>query len=327
MKCFTASLVLAHVLVAGLGAQTAPSSLLEARTPLGREVRIELLPGPATAAHLAAAFDHIVASERLLQDTVVRLNRDAGGDRVVPAEPAIVELLVRAEGFCLWSVGATSPLGGHVWDHWRAVAGSVPAPPPAPGAVASAGCDRMRIEEVSGTVSIAAGSRVDLTAFSRGFAVDRAVALLQERGVTSGWVEIDRVRRAFGASPADRSKKPGWPVVLPQFEGFDGPIGTVTLGDQALAVAWRRDEGAGIPLALDFRTGLLEEGTWATLVVTPLAVDAEALAATALAFGSREGRYRIATLRPEPSVLWLLGRGRGRPLIEELRWPWSEKRR
>ncbi|MDX1998588.1 MAG: FAD:protein FMN transferase [Thermoanaerobaculia bacterium] len=327
MKCFTASLALALGLVAELGAQNAPRSFFEARTPQGREVRIEILPGPATEAHLQAAFDHIVASESLLQETVATLNRGAGGDRVVPVEPAVVELLVRAQGFCLWSLGATSPLGGHVWDHWRAVAGAVPAPPPAPGAVASAGCDQLRIEGSSGTVAIAAGSRVDLTAFTRGFAVDRAVALLQARGVASGWVEIDRVRRAFGASPADRSKKPGWPVVLPQFEGFDGPLETVTLGDQALAIAWRRDEKAGIPLALDFRTGQLEEGTWATLVVTPLAVDAEAWAATALALGSREGRYRIATLRPEPSVLWLLGRGRGRPLLEELRWPWSEKRR
>lgn len=327
MKCFTASLALALGMAAELGAQTAPSSFFEARTPAGREVRIELLPGAATAAQLQAAFDDIVASEHLLQETVATLNRDAGGDRVVPVAPAIVELLVRAQGFCLWSVGATSPLGGHVWDHWRAVAGSVPAPPPAPGAIASAGCDQLRIENASGTVAIAAGSRVDLTAFSRGFAVDRAVALLQKLGVASGWVEIDRVRRAFGASPADRSPKPGWPVVLPQFEGFDDPLGSVTLGDQALAIAWRRDEAAGVPLAVDFRTGLLEEGTWATLVVTPLAVDAEALAATALALGSREGRYRIATLRPEPSVLWLLGRGRGRPLIEELRWPWSEKRR
>lgn len=327
MKLPTVSLAMALCLPVLVAAQPGTPAVLEARTPRGRAVRLEIVPGPTADASLAGAFEHIVTSERLLEETGVTLNRDGGGDRAVPVDAAVIELLVRLQGFCIWSLGATSPLGGHLRDHWRAVAGSVPAPPPAPGAVASAGCDRLRIEDSSGTVTIAAGSQVDLTPFARGFAVDRAVDFLRKRGITGGWVEIDRVRRAFGASPTDRTKNPGWPVVLPQFEGFDGPLETMTLRDQSLAIAWRRDEGEGGPLALDHRTGVLEEGVWATLVVTTLAVDAEALAATALALGSREGRYRIATLRPEPAVLWLLGRGTGRPLLEELRWPWSGKRR
>lgn len=319
--------LLTLVLVPALAGASPPPSSLEARTPGGHEVRIEVMAGGQSAANLAAAYDRVVETERLLAAAVEALNQTSEVARALPVAVEVAGLLARAKEFCAWSQGATSPLGGHLRDHWRAVAGSTTPPPPPTGAVASAACDQMRVDETTATVSIAAGSRVDLTPFARGFAVDRAVDLLRERGVAAGWVAVDRVRRAFGASAADHSKAPGWPVVLPQFEGFEGPLETLTLRDESLAIAWRRDERNGEPLALDHRTGTLPEGVWATLVVTGRAVDAEALAATGLALGSREGRYRIATLHPEPRILWLLGRGQGRPLLEELGWRMSNQRR
>lgn len=304
----------------------ASPTVFEARTPGGSEVRIEITAELGQETTLRAAFDHVVESERLLSAAEVALNLGSGVARAVPVDPAVAQLLIRAKDFCLWSLGATSPLGGNLRDHWRAVGGSNVVPPPPPGAVESAACDNLRIDPTTATVSIAASSRVDLSAFARGFAVDRAVVVLKERGVTAGWVAVDRVRRAYGGAPGDRSKKPGWPVELPRFEGFDTPLDTLILSDQALAIAWRRDERDGQPIALDHRSGLPTEGVWATLVLTELAVDAEGLAATAMALGSREGRYRIAALKPEPAILWLLGRGTGRPLLEELRWSLSRKR-
>jgi|CXWL01.1.fsa_nt_gi thiamine biosynthesis lipoprotein len=304
-----------------------PSTVFEGTTPGGAVVQIEIVADPATAeTSQRAAFDRVAESERLLAEATTALNLASGVARAVPVSPEILDLMVRARDFCVWSLGATSPLGGNLRDHWRAVAGSTVPPPPPAGALASAACDQLRIDRPRGTVSIAAGSRVDLGSFARGFAVDRAVALLQDRGVAAGWVAVDRVRRAFGAPPQTSAKKVGWPVELPQFEGFDGPLDVLRLDNQALAIAWRRDERGSEPLAFDHRTGSPAEGVWATLVITDLAVDAEALAATALALGSREGRYRIATLKPEPAVLWLLGRGTGRPLLEELRWSLGKRR-
>ena len=60
--------------------------------------------------------------------------------------------------------------------------------------------------------------------------------------------------------------------------------------------------------------------------VTELAVDAQGLAWTMFARGPRSGEMALGALRPEPSVLWALGRGEGGPLLARSRWSAVPKR-
>jgi hypothetical protein len=57
-----------------------------------------------------------------------------------------------------------------------------------------------------------------------------------------------------------------------------------------------------------------------TAAVSELAIDAQGLAVTLLIAGPREGQLRLGSLRPRPSVLWLLGSGTGMPLQVGYRW-------
>ena len=71
---------------------------------------------------------------------------------------------------------------------------------------------------------------------------------------------------------------------------------------------------------LDLRSGRPAEGVAATIAVSELAIDAQALAISMLVLGQREGMMRLGSLRPEPSAVWLLGSGDGPPLLTTHRW-------
>jgi thiamine biosynthesis lipoprotein ApbE len=291
--------------------------------PLTLEVRD--LPAERAREVLRDAFRHLQATEALLVEAEERLNADPRIERAVGLPPEVLELLERTQFYCAWSEGAVGALGGSLRDHWRAVAGNPTPPPLSPALAATARCDRMTLDPLSATARLAPGSRVDLGPFAAGFAIDRTVAKLRELGSGNGRVRLGRLERAFGPGPyrVDAWGKPlpsGWPTSLPVFEGYDEPMDSLLLSDGSLAVLWRADWPAGGPLHLDLRDGRPPDGVWATVVVTEGAMDAQALAVTAMVLGSREGRFRMAGLAPEPSVLWLMGSGRGRPLRSDLNW-------
>lgn len=270
-------------------------------------------------AALRSGFQELRELQDLLEEARGALNADATTERAVTVSPPVVELLSRALQFCIWSEGAVGPLGGSLADHWQAVAGN-PSPPPVPAElVASTACDRLSVDRQAGAVRIAAGSRVSFEPFAVGFAVDRTVEALRAAGADNGVVRVGRVQRAFGPGPPAAGGR-GWPGVLPAFEGYDQPFDVVPLDERALAVEWRADWPTDLPRHVNQRTGASPAEAWATAAVTELAIDAQALAVAAMVLSPREGRYRMASLEPEPAVLWLLGRGQGRPLRRDLNW-------
>ena len=309
----------------GTDGRTEPRRLRAEALGLPLSVEVRDLTAAAAEEALRDAFRHLQATVRLLEETEERLNADARSERAVTVEAPAFELLRRAREFCRWSDGAVGPLGGGLRDHWQAAAGNPSPPPVSPALAEAAACDRLALDPETSTVRVAAGSRVALAPFATGFAVDRTVEKLRELGVANGRVRLGRIERAFGAGPrrVDDWGEPlpaGWPAALPTFEGHSEPLDRLRLTDHSLAVLWRADWPGDHPLHVDQRNGRPPEGVWATVAVTELAVDAQALAVAAMVLGSREGRFRMAGLEPEPSVLWLMGRGRGRALRSDLNW-------
>lgn len=283
----------------------------------GERAGITLVGWPEARAEAVgrSALARLQEAEEMVAEVTEALNRDPDSARTLPVDPAIGELARRALQFCSWSQGAHGPLGGGLRRHWRAVGDNPTPPPPAPGLVEAAACDRLIVGPDGRSLSVAAGSRVDFTGFARGFAVDRAVDELVAAGVTNARVELGRVRRLLGGG----GEGDGWRVTLPIFEGHREPVDEVWLEDRSVVVVWRADHPDGPPW-VDERSGRLDSGTWATVAVTELALDAEALAVAALVLDNREGRFRVGNLEPRPSVLWLLGTGTGRALLVDSNW-------
>jgi thiamine biosynthesis lipoprotein len=299
------------------------------------------LERPEADGALRAAAAELRELERLLAPDgdagggLAALNAAAGGEPVV-LDARLLDLLSRALAFCTWSGQAHGPLGGGLYALWgldpmREPSSGAAGRPPAVAlrqASAAAACDRLRLDAASGQAQLAAGSRVELWGFARGFLVDRAMDVLADHGAEDAFVELGWVRRAAGsrddpASPEDVGR--GWPVTLPVFPGWDRPFDRVWLRDEALAVTSSLHRpllvgGDRHAPYLDQRSGTPAEGVTGVVTVTELAVDAEALAVAMMIFGNREGLLRAGVLEPRPAVLWLLGGGEGVPVQAQHNW-------
>lgn len=316
-------------LVLGLLLGAAPAALPASPTqPLrlagqifGSQVEVEVrdLPKAVAQAAIEAAFQEMAEVERLLAPDVpaggLTLLNAAAGQGPRPVEPRLLAALTRALDFCLWSEGAYGPLGRDLNIVWGLRSGGA-ATPPAPErlgpASALTACGRLRLDPQKGTAELAEGSGLDLWGFAEGFAVDRAVEVLRGRGVKNALVVAGMVRRGLGLGPSGK----GWPVQLPA-SGSDGSADRIFLLDRAFALASATER----PLPfVNQRTGQPASGAAAIMTVTELAVDAQALAAALAILGPREGRLRLGSLRPQPSVLWMIGTGSGEPLIVGHHW-------
>ncbi|MEM7481334.1 MAG: FAD:protein FMN transferase [Acidobacteriota bacterium] len=277
-------------------------------------IEIRNLPAAEAEAAMRRAVIEILEVEALAEGSTV-------SDE--PLDLRLRRLLNRSLRFCRWSEGATGPLGGQLAKLWglRGTAAGRPTPDRLEEAVRSARCDALTIDEESSTARLAEGSLLDLADFAPGFAVDRAVEVLRQKGVTNGLVRVGPVTRGVGPGPGGR----GWPVELPQLEGLEESLGTAWLKDQALALASIRGNalrvgGDSLAPYLDQRSGRPATGRVATLTVTELGLDAQALSTALFVLGSREGEFRVSALKPTPAVLWLLGSGTGAPLLSSYRW-------
>lgn len=305
-----------------------------ASVAFGSQVEIEVrgFPGEKARNAIQAALSEVAEVERLTRPdsaeptgAVGYLNTKAGqGPQTL--DPRLMPLLVRAQEFCFWSEGAHGPLGHDLYEIWglRAAARAQAAPPGSERieqAVAAARCEGLRLNPGKGTAELAVGSRLDLGGFAEGYAVDRAVEILQRNGVGNGFVQIGRIQRAIGGG-ADRR---GWKVLLPTFPGTDQPAGRFLLKNRSAALLSIADhplkvtDQALLPYVHQ-RTGLPAQGVVGMAVVSELAVDAQALAIAMALTGPREGELRLGSLRPNPSVLWFLGSGSGAPLQVDHRW-------
>lgn len=286
------------------------------------EVR-DLTPETATlAAREALGTISMVERELSLRNpdgAVSRLNA-AAGRGFQALEGNIGRMLQSVLGFCLWSRGSNGPLGGVLYELWE-TADLPPAGGSLESAIQGAACPNLTLQPETLSASLAAGSKLDLRHFTTGYVVDRAIQDLRERGVSNAFVEYRSVMRGIGPGPSGK----GWKVSLPLLPGMTETLDPVWLRDRALAVVSThrnrfRFGDTSYAAFLDQRSGKAAEGTAGVLVVSELAIDAQALGTTMVILGNREGQLRLGGVVPSPSVLWLLGDGSGEPLLATYKW-------
>jgi len=243
-----------------------------------------------------------LASEWIPHSELSRFNAEAGGSRVA-LSPELFALLRRSRVIAEATDGAFDPTFFAIGDLWRFEPG---ARPPTQAAIDErlALIDWRAIElEVDGRRGRlrSAGMKVGLGAIAKGYGVDRAVAILKERGFANHIVEGGGDTYVSG-SKGERT----WMVGIQRPEGV-GTIGALPLRDRALVTSggyqrFFEFDGKRYSHILDPRTGWpLDEAESAlsVSVVADDATDADAYCTAVAVMGPTRG---MAFVESQPGI-------------------------
>jgi thiamine biosynthesis lipoprotein len=223
-----------------------------------------------------------------------------GGDTPFAAPPSVLPILKLSKSLSQQSEGLFNPAIGHLYRAWgfhgrpaeclhepdQAVIDAVVDNHPSMDDVH---IDGFRIWSTNDTV------KLDFRGIQRGFAVDQAVARLQELGINNASVSIDGNIRAIGS----RDGHP-WSVPIRGPEGA-GLLATLKIkGNEAAFTAAIRNhsyhgKGKTFHDLIDPRTGHPAEGATSVTVLHPNASTADAAANALFVAGPGEW-HRIARL-------------------------------
>jgi thiamine biosynthesis lipoprotein len=238
----------------------------------------------------------------------------------VPVTPSLFALLERARQLHRESGGAFDITIAPLVRCWGFMGGEGQLPDAAALAEARArvGMGLVELDPERLTVRFACpGVMLDLGAIGKGYAIERAVDILREAGVTSALVhggtstvfglghppeaECWRVAVESPRQGMERARA-GVPAAIQGQRTPGETLATLPLRDQAMSVSavWGRSfeaEGKTFGHVLDPRAGCPVSGAVLAAVVLPSATETDALSTALLVLGT-EGRPKLAALRP-----------------------------
>ena len=269
---------------------------------MGTRVAVELWHTDPGAAR--AAMDAVMAEMRRIDATMsprrpdselARLNRRAAHEAVaVSAE--LYDLIARALRFSRLSDGAfdiTFASVGHLYDFRRGI-----APDEAQIAAALPGIDYRQ-------VILEAGHRIrygrpqvliDLGGIAKGHAVDRAIALLQARGIREALVSAGGDSRILG----DHHGRP-WMIGIRDPEREQGSAVVLPLDNTAISTSGDYErffvrDGVRFHHILSPATGRPARGARSVTILGPDATTTDALSTTVFVLGAEKGLALIESL-------------------------------
>ncbi len=301
--------------------------------------RFELVLHGADGAALRAAGEEALDEIARLEDElsyfratsqIYRLNQEAA-KLPVRVAPWLFRLLQQAQRLSAETGGIFDITVAPLMRCWGFYAreGRVPEPAALAEARACVGMNLIELNEADCTVRFTRESvQLDLGSIGKGYAVERAGALLRDAGVTSALLHGGTSTvLAIGAPP----EADGWKTALEHPANVQNtqqnaavpslPLATVTLCDESLSVSavWGKSFTAAdrsYGHVIDPRTGRPTEGALLAAIVLPSATESDALSTVLLTLGP-DGLEQVLKLRPGMAAL-VAGSGTGsKPLRVE----------
>ena len=273
----------------------------EGRLVLGTLVTVKLY-GDAEVVRLPverayAALDRVDSLMSRYRDdgALRRLEQTAQRGVQTPAELAAV--LARSQRFAALTGGAFDCTVGalsRLWNFPDALA------PPDSAAVDSAlalvGYEELQVEGEIVRIG-RPGTRLDLGAAAKGYAVDRMVAVFEEAGIAGGLIDAGGDIRYWGAKPDGRPwvfgvQHPRDPKRYIEVDDL-GLAAIATSGDYQQYFEW---EGARYHHLLDPRTGYPARACVSATVWAGTALDADILSTAVFVLGPERGLALVAEL-------------------------------
>ncbi len=268
-----------------------------------------------------AAFDEVDRIDRLMShykpdSPLSRLNREATKEPV-KVEPELFDFLAECLRYSRASDGAFDITVGPLMKAWGFFRGEgrMPSEQELSAARRSVGYQHVILNAQERTVYFdRAGVELDLGGIAKGYAVDRAVAVLEQRGIKSALVSAGgSTIYGLGAPP----HKAGWEVKLQDPVAPDKSALMVRLKDQALSVSGSYEKffdlnGRRYSHIMDPRTGRPVEGVLSVAVITDTGTAGDALDNVFYVQGINWSRKflqkftasKVMFFLPEPGVGW-----------------------
>lgn len=222
------------------------------------------------------------------------------GERAVPVEPGLFDVLARARSVWQDTDGAFDVTVGPLLDCWGFFRGRGTVPPAEKIAEAleRVGMAHVQLDPRERTVRFdRPGVKIDLGGIAKGFAVDRAAELLRESGVTQALVHGGRSTVYGLGSPPDAE---GWPVGVRHPYDPERRLCAVSLRGRALSTSGTYEkffehEGVVYSHIIDPRTGRPVQGVLSATAVTESAMDSDALSTAFFVIGEAKTREYCET--------------------------------
>jgi thiamine biosynthesis lipoprotein len=263
------------------------------------------------------ALDEIERAESLLsayRDDAELFHINAHADSTaVRVTPRMMGFLRRVQELSHLVEGAFDPTAGSLVRCWRTAGDLGQVPDSASIAVARAACDmhQVLLDEAADTVRFASpGMRLDPGAVGKGYALERAAALLREHGIRSALLHGGTSTVAAIGQPPDQG---AWPVAIRHPLQPGTSLATVHLRDTSLSVSAGHGRaftsgGHSYGHVIDPRSGWPVAGNLLAAVIHPSAMVSDALSTALLVLGM-EGLDLLRTRYPDADLFLVRSAG------------------
>ena len=251
------------------------------------------------------ALDEVDRIDRLMshyrpESPLSRVNREAA-QHPVTVDPELFDFIAGAMRYNRESDGAFDITVGPLMKAWGFFRGEgrMPSDDELAAARRSVGASHVRLNAADRTIAFdRPGVELDLGGIAKGYAVDRAVALLQQRGVSAALVSAGgSTIYALGAPPG----RDGWDVEIQDPADARRVARTVTLRNRALSVAGSSEksfesEGVTYSHIMDPRTGRPVRGLLSVAVLAGTGTAGDALDNAFFVLGRERSQPYLASL-------------------------------
>lgn len=253
---------------------------------------------------IAAAFAEAERIERVLSDydpasELSRLSAAAPTPHPVPVSDDLWSVLVAADAMQRLSGGAFDLTVGPLTSLWRRSrrSGHLPRPDRLAAARDAVGWQHVTLDAERRTAALSRpGMRLDAGGIGMGYAIDRVLEVLADRGIASAMVDASGDVAVSGPPPGSA----GWRVRVDAIPGADDG-GTLLLSHAAVTTSgdarqFVEIDGRRYSHIVDPRSGIGVDGPAAVTVIAADCTTADALATAANVLGPEQGRSLVARL-------------------------------
>jgi thiamine biosynthesis lipoprotein len=287
------------------------------RFMMGTIVSVTVLTPDAQAGRAAidAAFDEIARIEALTtrhseDSEISRLNARVDGFAGEPVSREVAQVVSRSLAVARASSGAFDITVAPLVDLWTLDNEdfSVPRESAVSAALRSVDWSAVQVDTAARTLTVRQGIALDLDGVAKGYAVDRAVAVLEAMGIETGVVDAGGDVGFAGLPPGADA----WRVGI-KHPRQDGILGVALLDGGGIATSGDYQRYAFVDSVryhhiLDPATGYPARGVMSVTVATERAVDADALATAVFVLGPDEGMALIERT-PGAAAIVVVGDG------------------